>query len=158
MRTGGCGRWTRWVSSCQTRTITFTTNFYVAHHLSVWLDTTALLPKVVCPVSRQLLGSTFSNYGAYGPSAADVPLREWLDKVCGIDPAETGLDGTGRDMGAGQGLSFGPQYGRLQGEIPHNLNAHDMTSGGLAGGSDYEAKLHQMDKGALIAHILRNRM
>jgi hypothetical protein len=88
-----------------------------------------------------------------------VPLREWLDKVCGIDPAETGLDGTGRDMGAGQGLSFGPQYGRLQGEVPHNLNAHDRTSlGGLEGASAYEVELEQMDKAALIAHILRNRL
>ena len=33
-----------------------------------------LCRQVRCPITRQLLGSTFSNYGAYGPSAADVPL------------------------------------------------------------------------------------
>ena len=89
-----------------------------------------------------------------------MPLREWIDKVCGIDPAETGLDGTGRDMGAGQGLSYGPQFGRLQGEVPHNLNAHERTSlAGLnLGASAYEIELEQMDKPALIAHILRHRL
>ena len=62
-------------------------------------------------------------------------------------------------MGAGQGLSFGPQYGRLQGEVPHNLNAHDRTAlGGLQGASAYEIELEQMDKAALIAHILRHRL
>eukprot|EP01046_Picozoa_sp_COSAG06_P012770 COSAG06_NODE_759_length_12508_cov_9.809171_15_plen_155_part_00 len=123
-------------------------------------DTTAVLPTVSCPVTRQLLGSAFSNYGAYGPSAADVPLREWIDKVCGIAPAETGLDGTGQDMGAGQGLSFGPQFGRLQGELPHNLNSHDGggSSGHVAATGVSEAELEKMDKAALIAHILSHKL
>ena len=60
------------------------------------LDTSALMPRVTCPITRQLLGSAFSNYGAYGPSAADVPLREWLKQVCGIDPEECGMDGAFR--------------------------------------------------------------
>ena len=84
------------------------------------LDTAAMLPRVSCPITRQLLGSAFSNYGAYGPSAADVPLREWLKEACGIEPEECGMDGTGREMRAR--LSFGSQFGRLQGEVPHNLD------------------------------------
>ena len=132
----------------------------LTHYCIVQLavDTTDVFPTVACPVTQQLLGGAFSNYGAYGPSAADVPLREWIDKTCGIDPAETGFDGTGQDMGAGQGLSFGPQFGRLQGEIPHNLNAHDKTTDNAERARIDEAELEQMDKPTLIAYILRNRL
>ena len=161
--TGGCDRWIRWVSS------SFFNNVFcsqlkstckVTHYCIVQLvvDTTDALSTVVCPVARQLLGDAFSNYGAYGPSAADVPLREWIDKACGIDPAETGFDGTGQDMGAGQGLSFGPQFGRLQGEVPHNLNAHGKTTDNTERARTDEAELEQMDKPSLIAYILRNRL
>lgn len=156
--TDGCGRWIRWVSSSSFFLPLKTTRLTIILFARFAVDTTAVLPNTVCPIARQLLGSTFSNYGAYGPSAADVPLREWIDKVCGIDPAETGLDGAGRDMGAGQGLSFGPQYGRLQGEVPHNLNAHDRTSGNKERAKADKADLEHMDKAALIAYILRNRL
>ena len=73
-----------------------------------------IMPSVVCPVTRQLLGDSWSNHGTTGPTPADAPLFSWL-KENGIDPASTGLEGK-----QGQGsitTPAGPQnYGRLQGE------------------------------------------
>ena len=62
------------------------------------------------------------------------------------------MDGTGREMNGG--LSFGPQFGRLQGEVPHNLNA--LGSG--EGERSEAVALEEMGREELIAYIRRHRL
>ena len=65
------------------------------------------------------------------------------------------MDGTGREMNGG--LSFGPQFGRLQGEVPHNLNALGSDGGG-EGGRGEAVALDEMGREELIAYIRRHRL
>ena len=63
----------------------------------------------------------------------------------------------------GAGLSFGPQYGRLQGEAPHNLNAFAAEEAAEeedreeAAGKGVVA-LEEMDKAQLLAYIRRHKL
>ena len=51
------------------------------------------------------------------------------------------------------------ERGRLQGELPHNLNSYDGGgSGHVAATGLSEAELEAMDKAALIAHILSHKL
>jgi hypothetical protein len=62
----------------------------------------------------------------------------------------------------GAGLSFGPQYGRLQGETPHNLNAFAVEEAEEEDREEAAGKeavvLEEMDKAQLLAYIRRHKL
>jgi hypothetical protein len=63
----------------------------------------------------------------------------------------------------GAGLSFGPQYGRLQGETPHNFNAFAAEEAAEEEDREEAAGkeavvLEEMDKAQLLAYIRRHQL
>ena len=62
-----------------------------------------------CPITRQLLGATTSNAGLYAPTAADTPLRLWLQHHGVDEPLGTGALAWGTAWaGRGDGLATLP--------------------------------------------------
>ena len=110
-----------------------------------------ILPAISCPVTRQLLGDSWSNNGIHGPTTADAPLYSWLRDL-EIDPASTGLEGT-----QGQGsvtVPSGPSnYGRLQGDVGHVVWGVDPASTGGYGPT--RAELELMTKEQLVEIAMR---
>ena len=76
-----------------------------------------------CPITKQMLGATTSNAGLYAPTAADTPLRLWLQHHGVDEPLGTGA--LARDTAwAGRGDGLAPLPATIR-----ELEAGGVTEG-----------------------------
>ena len=118
--------------------------------------TADILPTIACPITRQLLGDSWSNNGFCGPTEADAPLHLWL-REHGMDPESTGIDGI---QGEGVLTAKSPgreNYGRLQGDVGHLAWSTAGAVGGYSRAGLGREELEAMTKEQLVEFALVNQ-